>query len=366
MDINNEVKVLKETQVSVNVRDIVPPSGFVRMMKCPSNYWFLSDLQAFYNPDETLESEDGDFLNSKTGLYTFDGIDVWIYNQSKQGNMYLYFRSDDEKHKLEKIIQEKKSSKVATITNPVYRWCQRSGWVITDKYSTKDAENDIFGYDTYINQIEKDITNHIKYNEFLKELGEVRSINYLLYGPPGTGKTSLIRAVASKLGCAVFIVNAGNIKVEQITSVLSPANKTETPCKVKLLLFEDFDRFLQMDKVDTVLSGLLNTLDGFDDKGDTVRFFTANNKEAIFKIDALVNRMSSKFEFYYPTFEIFRKKLNRFLSYHSSYDDAKADEFVKMVIEQKITVRPFVNYVVRYLFEPDCLDQMIANIHELK
>ena len=56
-----------------------------------------------------------------------------------------------------------------------------------------------------------------------------------------------------------------------------------------------------MDKVDTVLSGLLNTLDGFDDKGDTVRFFTANNKDAIFKIDALINRMSSKFEFYFPT-----------------------------------------------------------------
>ncbi len=363
---DNDIKVHKQSQVSICVRDIVPPDGFVRMMKCPSNYWFLADLNTYYKPKETLENDDGDFLNACTGLYNFDGVDVWIYNQSKQGNMYLYFKSDEEKTRLEDIIKEKKSSQIAKIVNPVYRWCPRNGWVMTDRYSTKDAENDIFGYDSYIEQIEKDITNHIKYNEFLKELGEVRSINYLLYGPPGTGKTSLIRAVASKLGCAVFIVNAGNIKVEQITSVLSPANKTETPCKVKLLLFEDFDRFLQMDKVDTVLSGLLNTLDGFDDKGDTVRFFTANNKEAIFKIDALVNRMSSKFEFYYPTHDIFRKKLHRFLSFHSAYDETKANEFVNLVVEQKVTVRPFVNYVIRYLFEPDCLDQMITNINELK
>jgi ATP-dependent 26S proteasome regulatory subunit len=180
-------------------------------MKCPSNYWFLSDLQGFYSPNETLESDDGDFLNSKTGLYTFDGIDVWIYNQSKQGNMYLYFKSDNEKRELERIIQEKKSSKVAKITNPVYRWCPRSGWVITDKYSTKDAENDIFGYDTYINQIEKDITNHIKYNDFLKELGEVRSINYLLYGPPGTGKTLMARAVAHHSGCTFIRVSGGEL-----------------------------------------------------------------------------------------------------------------------------------------------------------
>lgn len=366
MEITNDVKVLKETQVSVCIKDIVPPVGFVRMMKCSSNYWRLEDLNTFYKPNETLETEDGNFANCKTGLYQFDGVDVWIYNQSKQGNMYLYFKSDEDKVLLEKIVEEKKQSKIAKITNPVYRWCPRSGWVMTDRYSTKDAENDIFGYDSYIDQIEKDITNHIKYNEFLKNLGEVRSINYLLYGPPGTGKTSLIRAVASKLGCAVFIVNAGNIKVEQITSVLSPSNKTETPCKVKLLLFEDFDRFLQMDKVDTVLSGLLNTLDGFDDKGDTVRFYTANNKEAIFKIDALVNRMSSKFEFYFPTSEIFKKKLQRFLSFHSTYDESKAEEFVQLVAKQGITVRPFVNYVIRYLFEPDCLDLMIKNIEELK
>lgn len=359
-----EIKLIKQSQASLCVRDIIPPSGFYRMVKYLTTDCFLADLNLFYQPKETFQNNGG-YLNSKTGLYRFDDIDVWIYNQSKQGFIYLYFKSDEEERQLDKIIQEKKQSQIAQITNPVYRYCSRGGWQMTDKYSIKDAENDIFGYDSYIEQVEKDISNHIKYNGFLQKLGEVRSINYLLYGPPGTGKTSLIRAVASKLGCAVFIVNAGNIKIEQIISVLSPANKAATPCKIKLLLFEDFDRFLQQDKVDTVISGLLNTLDGFDDKGDTIRFFTANDKDAIFKNDALINRMSSKFEFYYPTIEIFRKKLYRFLSFHTTYDETKAEQFLQLVIKKNVTVRPFVNYVIRYLFESNCLDKMIENIGEL-
>ncbi len=168
---------------------------------------------------------------------------------------------------------------------------------MTDRYSTKDAEKDIFDYDSYIDQIEKDITNLIKYNDFLKGLGEVRSINYLLYGPPGTWKTSLIRVFASKLGCAVFIVNAGNIKVQQITGVLSTNKATE---------------------------------------------------------------------FIFQQFKFFKGKLHRFLTFHSAYDNNKAEEFLELVMKQNVTVRPFVNYVIRYLFEPDCLYQMIKNIWELK
>jgi hypothetical protein len=241
------------------------------------------------------------------------------------------------------------------------------GWKLVDQYGSKDADKDIFGYDNYIRQVEKDIKNHIKYNTFLKSLGEVRSINYLLYGPPGTGKTSMIKAIASKLGCAVFIVNAGNVTLSNIMSILTPSPhvNVETECKVKLLLFEDFDRFLEVDKIDTIMSQILNSLDGFDDKGDTIRFFTANDQHKIFKVDALINRMSSKFEFYFPTIHIFRSKLHRLLTFYETYDVEKVETLLELVIKKKITVRPFVNYVVRYLFDEHCLDSMIKNIDEL-
>jgi ATP-dependent 26S proteasome regulatory subunit len=113
------------------------------------------------------------------------------------------------------------------------------------------------------------------------------------------------------------------------------------------------------------MSQILNTLDGFDDKGDTIRFFTANNKDAIFSIDALINRMSSKLEFYYPDKNIFKSKLERFMTFYESYDTEKADKLVELVHSKGITVRPFVNYVVRYLFDPNPLDTMITHINEL-
>jgi hypothetical protein len=39
--------------------------------------------------------------------------------------------------------------------------------------------------------------------------------------------------------------------------------------------------------------------------------------------------------------------------------------FYKKLIKN-ITTRPFVNYVIRYLFDTEYLDNMIANIDELK
>jgi hypothetical protein len=311
------------------------------------------------------DTKDCVYCDLPTGFYNFASVDVWIHNQSKHGQMSLYFKSIDEYNKLIEAINAVRESRVKKIVNPVYRYSSQCGWCMVDTYSTKDAEKDIFGYDHYITTIAKDISNHTKYNDFLKSLGEMRSINYLLYGPPGTGKTSLIKAIASKIGCAVFIVNTTEVSVKSLRNVLTPNVSIQTPCKLKLLLFEDFDRFLKMEGIDGVMSQILNTLDGFDDRGDVVRFFTANNQEAIFAVDALINRMSGKFEFFFPDKNIFKSKLERFLSFYESYDSEKADKFLDMVCAKKITVRPFVNYIIRYLFDSNYLDAMIENINEL-
>jgi len=59
-------------------------------------------------------------------------------------------------------------------------------------------------------------------------------------------------------------------------------------------------------------------------------------------------------------------KFERLLSFHETYDNEKKEKFLELVMEKKVTVRPFVNYVIRYLFDEDCLDTMIKNINELK
>jgi len=352
---------------SLTVTHVNVPDGYNFMVKCcVTSSHILYGISKYWIMNGIFEYNGGSRAIPSTGLYNIEGILIWIHNQHKNGYMYLYFKNESDYMTLQIKILEKDNSKIKDITNPVYRYCPRNGWKLVDQYGTKDADKDIFGCDDYISQIEKDIKNHIKYNSFLKSLGEVRSINYLLYGPPGTGKTSMIKAIASKLGCSVFIVNAGNVTVSNIGSILSPNISVQSECKIKLLLFEDFDRFLVVDKVDTVMSQILNSLDGFDDKGDTVRFFTANNAASIFCVDALINRMSAKYKFEFPTIEIFRGKFERLLSFHETYDNEKKEKFLELVMEKKVTVRPFVNYVIRYLFADYCLDRMINNINELK
>lgn len=352
---------------SLTVTHTNVPDGYNFMVKCcVATSHILYGISKYWDLNSVFETGKECRAIPSTGLYNIEGILIWIHNQHKNGYMYLYFKSSEDHINLQLKIQEKDTSKIKEIINPVYRYCPRSGWKLVDQYGTKDADKDIFGCDDYISQIEKDIKNHIKYNSFLKSLGEVRSINYLLYGPPGTGKTSMIKAIASKLGCSVFIVNAGNVSVNNVGTILSPNVSVQSECKIKLLLFEDFDRFLVVDKVDTVMSQILNSLDGFDDKGDTVRFFTANNAASIFCVDALINRMSAKYKFDFPTIEIFRGKLERLLSFYENYDNDKKEVFLELVMEKKITVRPFVNYVIRYLFDENCLDNMIQNIDELK
>lgn len=368
MEVKSEIEVNNSAKCgSLTVTHTNPPLGYNFMVKCCINSsYILAKIASYWEVNAYYEGQSMRAIPS-TDFYTFEDITVWIYNQHKNGHMYLYFKSDLDFDLLQKKIVEKDNSKIKEITNPVYRFCSRNGWKIADQYGTKDADKDIFGYDDYISQIEKDIKNHIKYNSFLKSLGEVRSINYLLYGPPGTGKTSMIKAIASKLNCSVFIVNSGNVQVSNICSILSPTNvSVQSECKIKLLLFEDFDRFLNIDKVDTVMSQILNSLDGFDDKGDTVRFFTANNETAILNVDALINRMSAKYKFDFPTIDIFRGKLERLLSFYENYDNDKKEIFLELVVSKKITVRPFVNYVIRYLFDDNCLDNMIKNIDELQ
>lgn len=349
--------------MSLSVTHMNVPNDYKFMCKYNVNDNVLRNIREFWE-DKLDGLYDDDFACPSTNFYEFDGISVWINNQHKQGYIYVHFKSNEDYHSFLKNIENKIFKTFAQIKYPLYRF--RQGWKLESTYVTKNAEKNIFGCDEYISQIVKDIENHIKYNKFLSLLDEVKSSNYLLFGPPGTGKTSMIRAIASKLGCPMFIVNAGElVHCTDLSQILSPGKSVHTECKVKLLLFEDFDRYLTSNNVSNVMSQILNALDGVDDNGDTVRFFTANNPESVLGIDALVNRMNAKYEFYFPTRDIFKSKLERFLTFYESYDKEKADVFLDLVVDKKVTVRPFTNYVIRYLFDDDYLDKMIKHIDEL-
>lgn len=127
---------------------------------------------------------------------------------------------------------------------------------------------------------------------------------------------------------------------------------------------------------------ILNALDGFDDTNNTIRFFTGNNCDTIFNEKALINRISGKYYFDYPSREMFKNKLiklllisklndnneisEEFLHKVSSCDfEEKVNKFIDLVSDKNLTLRPFTSYCIRYLFNDNCLDDMIENISEL-
>ncbi len=350
-------------------KTLIPPKEYIFYVRYiyPSN--FLLYLGQDYFPNSIDES--GAAL-LQSGKYTFDNIDMYVSDTSKNGRVHFYFKSRKEWEELKNIMNEKRKSKIVAVPNKIYRYSAfNNSWQLSSSFD-KSLEKDLIGCDFYFNSIRKDLNNYIKYKSFLTSIGENKSINNLLYGIPGTGKTSIIKTIATEDNYPIFIVNPNNINLIYLDSILNPqVDIGSSP--MKILLFEDFDRFLIGDSVNSSMSQLLNSLDGLDDKGGVARFFTCNSTDIIFSNAALISRMNNKFKFELPTEEMFKGKLRRLFTFYTNEnitpDPLKTNEFLKLVVEKseekKITLRPFVKYVIKYLFEEDYLDKLIGNINDL-
>jgi len=79
--------------------------------------------------------------------------------------------------------------------------------------------------------------------------------------------------------------------------------------------------------------------------------------------------MNCKFYFDYPNQDHFLTKLNRLLTYYHTINNEKKEQFMTLFNEmnknKNITLRPFTTFIIRYLFDDNCLDKMIENINEL-
>lgn len=284
---------------------------------------------------------------------------VFVINQMKQGYYYIYFKSKNDADEIYNNLLDIHKKKEFVRQNPIYKFNRmHSQWVQVSSYQQKNSI-DFIGYHHYLNLIIKDIDNYVKHSEFLKSIGEgYRTMNYLLFGPPGVGKTTLIKTLASIKNFPIYIVSATNF---DSAKTLNPVNQAYP---LKIILIEDFDRCLEDPKHN--MSEILNSLDGIETSEGCIRFFTANNADIILNNKALINRMNSKFEFYYPNKEQFVNKINRLLTIKTDVDEDKKNKFIDSVVEKEnITIRSFTNYIIRYLFDEDYLDKMIYNITEL-
>lgn len=301
--------------------------------------------------------------------------------ESSSTEVVLLFESEEackkltsELSRLVKEEQEKKNKKVQAIKRKIYRWNSMNGrWELSSRFS--DQSNfQLIGYEDVLDDIEDSIDTHLKHLDYLKKLGESKSLSFLLYGPPGVGKTTLIRTLASRKNYAVCIVNMFELNPSYLSYVLNPQISGVPAGDPRIVVFEDFDRFLGKKDVTAddhpMMSQILNALDGFEDKANSVRFFTGNNVDVILNTSALVNRMADKFEFSYPGREAFEAKLKYLFQDRweslTDADYAKIKTFIDKVMEVKnLTLRPFTNYILRYMFKEDYLDQMLSHTDHL-
>ena len=132
-----------------------------------------------------------------------------------------------------------------------------------------------------------------------RQLGVPYHRGYLLYGPPGTGKTSLVSALAGKLGMSIYLLDLTDFNDRTLKAAMNNVPENS------VILFEDIDcmraghrrtdsnegrqpqpspegeKDETSNRFGVSLSGLLNVLDGFHAPENVVFVMTTNHIEAL-------------------------------------------------------------------------------------
>lgn len=244
--------------------------------------------------------------------------------------------------------------------NLIYKWNPYNGAYYLNRQKTYDKSiDDLIGLKDYYNTIIGDINNSLKYKDKLIRLGESNGSNYMLYGPPGTGKSSFVRALACELNVPIYIANIGNATSEgQITAMLCPDNNgrdddyyDDVPTvesNIKIVLIEDFDRYIESAESRETMSAVLNALDGIYPAFGVFRFFSANNPQVINKNKAMSTRMNNTFFFARPNVEQITAQVKNVFS-DKVLEDELVTKFVSKVATKKFGMREITHYLCRFI-----------------
>ncbi|KAF7721785.1 hypothetical protein EC973_004137 [Apophysomyces ossiformis] len=268
-----------------------------------------------------------------------------------------------------------------TLQQFIQEWC--------DEYNQSDDEKvDIYKYGTFnwswIRSVEprsfstvnlksgvkekilNDMETFCRRKKWYKARGIPYRRGYLLYGPPGTGKTSLIQALASKLGMNVAIVSLLEVKSDSdFSDMLS-----NVPFK-SLLVIEDIDHYesnVSGRKTSCVtMSGMLNALDGIQGQEGSMVFMTGNEIDKLNPALLRPGRMDVKVLLSYADRGQLQDMFWRFFGH--DYDtmepvvgERKAsleqycEKFLDCIPEEKVTTAEVQSYFISILMESGLSD----------
>jgi AAA+ superfamily predicted ATPase len=304
------------------------------------------------------------FPSSEPYMFTIENIEYYgltvhdCYNNPRtNGSPYasitiIFAKEFDQITMLYDYLTKKYQVVVKSNPCKVLVWSNGHGSYINSGYEvSRKTQSDLVGLDEFFVTMERDLRAITEREALSKKMGIDSGFNYLIYGKPGTGKSSSVKALAYKLDLPIYCVNLARISPNHISNALSP--KDTSP--IKLVLVEDFDRYIQGNKKADYMSDLLNALDGIQSTYGTIRIFSANFPENVLVDTALVSRISRFIEFKLPTVnEMTHHLLNLFPE-----NKAGAEQLAKMVTDLEMSIREVNNYLSRFLVDKDILLEAI-------
>lgn len=177
-----------------------------------------------------------------------------------------------------------------------YLYVYNDGWEYVEAYAPRLLESVLLKAGEK-EELLADLTKFRASRARYRRIGVPYHRGYLLYGPPGTGKTSLVSAIADKLGTSIYLVNLTEMNDRTLKNAMNNVPENS------VILFEDIDcmkaghRRTALATPDVeqaksqadantppngvTLSGLLNVLDGFHAPENVIYVMTTNDVEAL-------------------------------------------------------------------------------------
>ncbi|KAJ8764248.1 hypothetical protein K2173_005988 [Erythroxylum novogranatense] len=186
-----------------------------------------------------------------------------------------------------------------------------------------------------------DLDKFLSRKDFYRRVGKTWKRGYLLYGPPGTGKSSLIAAMANHLKYNVYNLELGNVRsdIELRDMLLDTADKS-------IIVVEDIDcnqevwnrdvkssNFSDYNIPKFTLSTLLNCIDGLWSVCGEERIFvfTTNHKEILDPALLRPGRMDMHIHMSYCTTQGFRILASNYLEIKEHPLFEQIDDLIKCV-----------------------------------